>query len=177
MLCSEISPSLDLLLVSETKLDDSFPTAQFLMSGFCKPYRLDRYSNGGGLMLYIREDIPSHLLIEYKPPKNVECLFVEINIRRKKWLRCCSSNPYKNNISNLLHHMSKGLDVCLKHYNLLILGDLNSDLKDGCLNAFSNVNNLKSLKKNRLDLKTRTPIMHRFVSYESLKILLKHIDN
>ena len=37
---SEISPCL--LLVSETKLDDSFPTAQFLMSGFCKQYRLDR---------------------------------------------------------------------------------------------------------------------------------------
>ena len=44
--------------------------------------------------------------------------------------------------------MNKGLDVYLKHYdNLLILGDLNSDLKDGCLNAFSNVNNLKSLNK------------------------------
>ena len=82
---SEISPSLDLLLVSETKLDDSFPSAQFLMSGFCKPYGLDRYSNGGGLMLYIREDIPSRLLTEYKPPENVECLFVEINIRRKEW--------------------------------------------------------------------------------------------
>ena len=32
-LCSEISPNPDLLLVSATKLDDSFPTAQFLMSG------------------------------------------------------------------------------------------------------------------------------------------------
>ena len=83
-LCSETSPSLDLLLVSETKLDDSFPTARFLMSGFCKPYRLDRCSNGGGFMFYIREDIPSRLLTDYKPPENVECLFVEINIRRKK---------------------------------------------------------------------------------------------
>ena len=82
--CSEISPSLDLLLVSETKLDDSFPMAQFLMSGFCKPYRLDRCSNGGGFMFYIREDIPSRFLTDYKPPENVECLFVEINIRRKK---------------------------------------------------------------------------------------------
>ena len=35
-------------------------------------------------MLYIREDIPSRLLTEYKPPENVECLFVEINIRKKK---------------------------------------------------------------------------------------------
>ena len=118
------------------------------MSCFCKLYRLDRCSNGGGLMLYIREDIPSRLLTEYKPPENVECLFVEINIRKKKWLLCCSYNPHKNNISNHLHHLNKGLDVYLKHYdNLLILGDLNSDLKDGCLNAFSNVNNLKSLNK------------------------------
>ena len=53
------------------------------MSGFCKLYRLDRCSNGGGLMLYIREDIPSRLLTEYKPPENVECLFVEINIKEK----------------------------------------------------------------------------------------------
>ena len=71
-LCSEISPSLDLLLVSETKLDDSFPTAQFLMSGFCKPCRQGHCSNRGGLMLYIIEDIPSRLLTEYKPPENVE---------------------------------------------------------------------------------------------------------
>ena len=79
---SEISPCL--LLVSETKLDDSFPTAQFLMSGFCKQYRLDRCSDLGCLLLYIREYIPFRLLTEYKPHENVECLFVEINIRKKK---------------------------------------------------------------------------------------------
>ena len=116
-LCSEISPSLYLLLVSETKLDDSFPTAQFLRTGFCKAYRLDRCSDGGGLLLYIGEDIPSRLLNEYKPPKNAECFFVEINIRKKKWLHCCSYNPHKNNISNHLYHLNKGLDVYLKHYD------------------------------------------------------------
>ena len=82
-LCFEISPSLDLLLVSKTKLDDSFSMMQFLMSGFCKLYRLDRCPNGWGLLLYIREDRPSRLLTEYKPPENVECLFVAINIRKK----------------------------------------------------------------------------------------------
>ena len=74
-LCSEISPSLDLLLVSDTKSDDSFPTVQFLMSGFCKPYRLARCLNGGGLILYIREDIKSRLLTKYKPPENVDFFF------------------------------------------------------------------------------------------------------
>ena len=45
---------------------------------------LDRCSNGGGLLLHIRKDIPSCLLTEYKPLENVECLFVEINIKKKK---------------------------------------------------------------------------------------------
>ena len=89
-ICSEISSLLDLLLVSKTKLYDSFPTVQFLMSGFCKPYRLDYCSSGGGFLLYMREDMPSRLLTEYKPPENSECLFVKIDIRKKKWLLCCS---------------------------------------------------------------------------------------
>ena len=93
-------------------------------------------------------EILSRLLTESKPPENVECLFVEINIRKKKWLLCCSYYAHKNNISNHLHHLNKGLDVYLKHYdNLLILGDLNSELKDRCLNDFSDVNNFKSLNK------------------------------
>ena len=74
-LCSEVSPNIDLLLVSETKLDDSFKTVQFSMISFYRPYGLDRCSNRGGLLLYITEDIPSHLLTEYKLKKNVECFF------------------------------------------------------------------------------------------------------
>ena len=54
------------------------------MSGFCKPYRLVSCSNGVGLMVYIKEDIESRLLTEYKPPENEGCLFVKSNIRRKK---------------------------------------------------------------------------------------------
>ena len=46
-------------LISETKLDDLFPTAQVLIEGFDIPYGHGRSSNGGGLFLYIREHIPS----------------------------------------------------------------------------------------------------------------------
>ena len=107
------------------------------------------HHDGGGLLLNIREDIPSLLLTEYKPPENVECLFVEINIRKKKWLVCSSYNPSNHlTTSNHLHHLNKGLDVYIKHYdNLLILGGLNSELSDSCLHDFSNVNNLRSLNK------------------------------
>ena len=33
----------------------------FLIDGFDMPHRLDRNSNGGGLLLFVREDIPSNL--------------------------------------------------------------------------------------------------------------------
>ena len=47
----------DVLVFTETKLDKSFPTSQFLVKGFAEPFRLDRNRNGGGVMIYIRDDI------------------------------------------------------------------------------------------------------------------------
>ena len=49
-----------LLLISETKTDSSFPTAQFHIDEYTL-HRQDRDENGGGLLLYVREDIPSAL--------------------------------------------------------------------------------------------------------------------
>ena len=53
-----IGNHLDILTIQETKLDSSFPTGQFLINGYSEPYRLDRNRNGGGVMIYVREDIP-----------------------------------------------------------------------------------------------------------------------
>ena len=135
------------MLVSETKLDASFPTAQFLLDGFSKPCRLDRCSNGGGILLYVKDDISSHLLTDHRLPDNVECLFTEINIRNKKWLLCCSYNPHRNNISNHISHLSKGLDNYISHYDILFLGDFNSQPSENCVNDFCNVYNLSNLVK------------------------------
>ena len=49
----------DVLVITETKLDSSFPKGQFLIEGFSVPYRLDRNRHGGGILIYVREDIPS----------------------------------------------------------------------------------------------------------------------
>ena len=54
--------NIDVSMVSETKINKSFPVGNFVIDGFSKTYRLDRDSSGGGIMLYIREDIPSNLL-------------------------------------------------------------------------------------------------------------------
>ena len=141
----EVHDNLDILLISETKLDDSFPSAQFLLDGFTKPYRLDRCSNGGGILLYIRDDIPARLLSN---SNKTETIFVEINFRKKKWLICASYNPHKGNISNHLHHLSKGLDNYIGNYdNILLLGDFNSEFSEPCLNDFCDIYNPKNLVK------------------------------
>ena len=62
MLSDQIKGNIDVLLISEIKIDDSFPNGNFLIDGFSMPYRLDRNSNDGRLMLFVREDIPSSLV-------------------------------------------------------------------------------------------------------------------
>ena len=57
-----IENNVDILLISETNLDDSFPSGQFKIYGFSMPYRCDRDSVGGGFLPYIRDDIPTKLL-------------------------------------------------------------------------------------------------------------------
>ena len=80
---SQITEYVDILLLSETMLDDSFPAGQFSLNGYSKPYRLDRSSNGGGILLYVRDDIPSRLLTDYDIKDNVELFFVELTFGRR----------------------------------------------------------------------------------------------
>ena len=60
LLTEMVQDKVDLLMISETKLDSSFPNAQFYMKSFSEPYKLDRTSKGGGIILYVREDVPSN---------------------------------------------------------------------------------------------------------------------
>ena len=54
------------------------------MDGFTLTNRMDRNTNGGGIALYVREDIPSRQISFKNDDKDIEHLFVEINLRKKK---------------------------------------------------------------------------------------------
>ena len=62
MLSNIIKDNLDILMISETKLDLTFSSNQFTIEGYAAPIRFDRNGRGGGIILYIREDIPARLL-------------------------------------------------------------------------------------------------------------------
>ena len=74
-----IENNVDILLISETKLDDSFPSGQFKICGFSMVYRYDKNSMVGGLLIYIRDDISTKIL-KHGFGTNIENLSVEINV-------------------------------------------------------------------------------------------------
>ena len=82
MLSSIVKDNIDILMVSETKLDSPFPQAQFRIEGYAPPFRYDRNSHGGGILLFIREDIPTKI-ISITPLKDFEVVFVELDFRQK----------------------------------------------------------------------------------------------
>ena len=145
-LAEQIKGKIDILMISETKIDESFPQGNFLIDGFSSPYRLDRDSKGGGIMLYVREDIPSNFLASDNKP--IESLYVELNLQNVKMLINCSYNPHKAEIGNHLAALNSFLDVnSTKYEKILILGDFNVEINDPKMQTFCEMYNFKSLIK------------------------------
>ena len=120
-----IENNVDILLNSETKLDDSFPSGQHKICGFSMPYRCDRDTISGELLLYIRDDIPTKLL-KHDFGTNIEHLSVEINLRKRKWFFNDSYNSRKNKISNHLNYLKLVCSKYSKVYDKFIfVGDFN----------------------------------------------------
>ena len=57
MLPSILSSSIDIIMISEIKLEESFPINQFLIQVFTNPVRFDRACHAAGFLFYIKEDI------------------------------------------------------------------------------------------------------------------------
>ena len=140
----QIKENVDLLMISKTKLGESFPQGQFKISGFSRPFRHDLNSKGGSIVLFVREDIPAKLIFTEISP--IEGFYVEINLRKQKWLICCSYNPNKHNISKHIEALSKSIDLFSSNYeNILLMGNFNAGLDNAVLKDFCNVYNLTSL--------------------------------
>ena len=75
--------SLDYLVPSETKIDQSFPTAQFYIKGYEVRARRDRDKHGGGLIKFVKNGFISKRLKEYET-KQSESICSELTIANRK---------------------------------------------------------------------------------------------
>ena len=75
----------NIFLISESKLDASFPKNQFKINGY-KCFRRDRNKYGGGLMFYFNEGVPCKVLANQTISPNVEMMAIEFHQMKRKWL-------------------------------------------------------------------------------------------
>ena len=61
-LTNSVTKHKDTLMISESKLDDTFPHALYHLKNFSSPYGLDINFHGGGILVYVRDNIPSNLV-------------------------------------------------------------------------------------------------------------------
>ena len=85
------------------------------MHGFSKPCRFDRNKNGR-VMVYIRDTVPSKILVKHSCLDNIEFLFIELNIKVCKLLLCdykkFDSLKFNNELKNVLP--IENIDNCTK---------------------------------------------------------------
>ena len=80
-LVDQIKENVDILVISETKLDESFLVGQFKIPRFTTPFRRDRNEHRRGIMVFVREDISSKLISD--ETLCVEGKFIELNFCKK----------------------------------------------------------------------------------------------
>ena len=97
MLSPLLKENVGILTIAETKIDDSFPTNQFLLDKLKKPYRLDKSKTSGGLLVYVLQDIPSKPLNNFDIPRDLQIVPFEITLKNQKWL---TFHGKKNSQSN-----------------------------------------------------------------------------
>ena len=120
----------NVLVVTEAKLDDTFLTSQYLVTGFSVPYRLDRNRNGDGIMIFTRDDIPNRVLTKHVFPDDIEGLFIELNFRKTKWLLFGTYHPPTQSDSYYFNNLDKALNLYSHYDKKLLVGDFNTEGSD-----------------------------------------------
>ena len=105
-----IQGTFDIFLLSETKIDESFPDKQFRLNNY-KIFRKDRNRYGGGIMFYVNENLPCKSLTT-KIDNLTETIFLEVNVQSSKWLFVGCYKPPSQNEEFLISNLSK----TIKHF-------------------------------------------------------------
>ena len=145
-----IKDKVDVLVITETKLDFNFPDSQFIIDGFRQPYRLDRNKDGGGVMIFASEDTLSKLVSKHTFPDDIEGIFIEINLRKTKWLFLGTYHPPNQPDDYFFKVVGNALDQYLKSYKkFLLLGDFNAEDTEPILSEFLEQYEAKNIMKNK----------------------------
>ena len=143
-----LDQNVDILIVEETKIDETFPAGQFSIEGFMPPFRRDRNQHGGGILVYVKDNIPAKLVENQQLPNDIEAIFIELNFRRNKWLLMGTYHPPSQCSNYFYTEVGKVLDTHSNTYdNIVLVGDFNEKESESNTKSFLEEHNLKNLVK------------------------------
>ena len=143
-----INGNVDIVSIAETKLDASFPSAQFTLEGYYTLYHLDIDNKSSGILVYVKSSITSRCLCYEELRISIHAIPFEINLRKEKCLVISIYRPPSQNSEYFLNSLTKIIDYFANTYdNHLILGDFNLEPTDSALMGFLDSNNLTNLIK------------------------------
>jgi hypothetical protein len=117
------------LLIGETWLKSSLPSALYSLPGY-RLIRCDRVGRtGGGVAMYLREDLSHKVIYGTQSGSQLECLFVEVSFSHSKVLLGVVYSPPN---SNYFEEFQGIIELLLPNYNHhIVLGDFNTCLNRG----------------------------------------------
>ena len=113
---------LDYFAISETKLDDSFPSAQFAIENYEIRGRRDRNWCGGGLIEFIKRGKICKTVKQFETVISLS-IYSESTISRKKWF-CIYRSPDFNNLDTFFKEVSLS-KARFTYENFIIIVDFN----------------------------------------------------
>ena len=150
-----IPNNIDIMVIIESKLNDSYPTAQLSIEGFSLPFRKDRNEFGGGILIYVRDGIACKELNKHSFPDDIEGIFIEINFRKSKWLLLGTYHPPSQSDNYYFQSIGSALDKYNMTYNKFILaGDFNSEESETIMNSFLGTFAVSTLVKEKTCFKS-----------------------
>ena len=106
--------------------------------------------NGGGVTLFVRYDIPSKEIKVNFLPSDIVCLFIELNIRKVKWLDVGCYHPLSQNDDYYFCNFIKVLDSLNSiSEKFLLFGDFNSEDHGIQISSFLNNHESKNIVKEK----------------------------
>ena len=119
---------INIICIDETKLDEAFPDAQFMIENYQFPLLRDRNNKGGGKMVFIRKELLAKRLEDFEI-KSTETICIELLISKKKWCIIFTYRPPKYDKKVFFQELSKTISQAINKYeNILVAGDLNIDV-------------------------------------------------
>ena len=151
-----VGNTFDAFTIAETKLDESFPSADFKFEGYqFPPFRIDCKSNSGGLLTYVKNDISVRQLSKYEIDPALHILPLELRLKSKKLLVFNIYRPDRINVDLFFNILSEAIYQYEPEYdNIYICGDFNLEPTDPKLRNFLEFCELTNVMKSKTCFKS-----------------------